>query len=613
MTAFPYDKDADGIATVLIDMPGPVNVMNGDFTDDMLATFASLADEPDLKGVVLASGKKTFFAGGDVKGMSAAPAEGFNKYITEAIARGRLLMRTMEKLPVPVVAAINGVALGGGYELTLASNYRIAWDDPTVMVGLPESTLGLLPGGGGCVRMVKKFGIQKALPYLLSGRIVDARTALAEGLVDELAPTVEDLVPQAKAWILANSNDPNAAIQPWDRKDYDLPGGGLSNPMVRGFINYSAFRLFEETRGLLPNKQLIFDVAVEALKLDLDTALQIETRALVSCIISPVSKNMMMANFIQKNEVRRGPSRPEEVARTSVNKLGIVGSGQLAKAIAAAAEAAGISVVSIATVTVADISSLAECDFLIEAVEGLLEQKQQAIRQLSPILAEGSVLASVASDLPVEALAETCEDPTRFVGFKFCTPDEDLPLVEVIPGVRTNKETVARGFDLARQLRKTAIIVRNTSSSYTGLLLSALQAEADALVTDGVTPLCVNNLGRELGLRTKLLTRDGADKRGGDCAAVRDNDIKDRLLFSAAIESLKCIETGVLGTVAEANIGSLLGAGAPAWTGGYIQFINSYGIDRFQQRCDELAEHFGDRFRAPAIVSEKLAASASFA
>jgi 3-hydroxyacyl-CoA dehydrogenase / enoyl-CoA hydratase / 3-hydroxybutyryl-CoA epimerase len=608
MTAFPYDKDADGIATVLIDMPGPVNVMNGDFTDDMLATFAALAGEPDLKGVVLASGKKSFFAGGDVKGMSAAPAEGFNAYITEAIARGRVLMRNMERLPVPVVAAINGAALGGGYELTLASNYRIAWDDPSVLIGLPEATLGLLPGGGGCVRMVKKFGIQKALPYLLSGRIVDARTALAEGLIDELAPTVGDLVPQAKAWIRANSNNPDAALQPWDRKDYLLPGGGLANPIVRGFINFNAFRLFEETQGLLPNKQLIFDVAVEALKLDLDTALQVETRALVSCIVSPVSKNMMMANFIQKNEVRRGPGRPEGFTRASVAKLGVVGTGKTAEDVASAAAAAGIAVIAIGAD--ADMTALSACDFMVEATDGTLAQKQQVISRLSPLLTDGGIIASGSGDQPIGELAEMCDDPSRFVGLNFCAPDGGL--VEVIAGALTSDETLARGFDFARQLRKTAIVVSDRPGFFVSRVTAALRAEAGAIVADGVAPVRVNNLGRALGLRTPALTED-TGVRNGHAVAMPDQDIKDRLLFSAANESLKCLEDGVLRTVAEGNIGSLLGAGAPTWTGGYIQFINSYGTDRYQQRCDQLAAHYGDRFRAPAIVAQKSAAGESFA
>jgi 3-hydroxyacyl-CoA dehydrogenase / enoyl-CoA hydratase / 3-hydroxybutyryl-CoA epimerase len=713
MTAFSYTLDADGIATVIIDMPGAVNVMNDDFTKGMSETFAALAKEDALIGVILASGKKTFFAGGDVKGMAAAPAEGFNTFITEAIARGRVLLRSIERLPVPVVAAINGAALGGGYELTLASNYRIAWDDPSVVVGLPEATLGLLPGGGGCVRMVKKFGIQKALPWLLSGRSVPAAKALEEGLVDELAPTVDALVPQARAWILANRSNPDAALQPWDRPGYRVPQGGLENPVVRGFINYNAFRLFEETRGLLPNKQLIFDIAVESLKLDLDTALQVETRGLVSCIISPVAKNMIAANFLQMNEVKRGKSRPEGVPRTTVSKLGVIGAGMMGQGIAHAAAKAGIAVVlkdvdldvaesgkadiaamldkSIATgaltaagkkelldriVPAVDGAAFAGCDLIIEAVFEKLDLKHEVIREAEPHLTDGGLIASNTSTLPIGKLAEAASDPSRFVGLHFFSPVDRMSLVEIICGDKTSDATLAKAFDFVRQIRKTPIVVGDSVGFFTSRTIGAQIWEAIEMVAEGVHPLRVENCAKAIGLpvgplalhdqisqrlsieindtqRAMGLLRE--DIRPGATALVRDlvaagrggrrygggyfdygdgnkhiwpglieryyqadlsipdEDIKDRILFAAVLESLKCLEEGVLRSVAEGNVGAILGIGAPTWTGGYIQFVNTYGLQRFIDRCDELAARYGDRLKAPAIVRETLTAGKVFA
>jgi 3-hydroxyacyl-CoA dehydrogenase/enoyl-CoA hydratase/3-hydroxybutyryl-CoA epimerase len=713
MTAFPYTLDADGIATVMIDMPGPVNVMNEDFTSGMTEAFAALAKEQGLTGVVLASGKKTFFAGGDVKGMAAAPAEGFNTFITAAIARGRVLLRSIETLPVPVVAAINGAALGGGYELTLACNHRVAWDDRSVMIGLPEATLGLLPGGGGCVRMVKRFGIQKALPWLLSGRAVPAAEAHEQGLIDELAPTVEALVPQAKAWIIANRDNPEAALQPWDRPGYRIPGGGLETAAVRGFINYSAFRLFEETRGLLPNKQLIFDVAVESLKLDLDTALSIETRALVSCIISPVAKNMIAGNFLQMNEVKRGKSRPADPPRATVTKLGVIGAGMMGRGIAHVAAKAGIPVVlndvsaeaaqqgkdySAALLDkamaagkaseeekaalldritpTADIADLAGCDLVIEAVFEQLDVKHEVIRAVEPLLAEGAVIASNTSTLPIRLIAEAAADPARVVGLHFFSPVERMALVEIIAAERTGETTLAAAFDFVRQIRKTPIVVGDSTGFFTSRTIGAQMWEAIAMVAEGVHPVRVDNLGRAIGLPVGPLTLHDeisqrlsveindtqhalglitADARPGATALVRDlvaagrggrhhgggyfdyaeggkhiwpdlvaryhrpdlaisdTDIKDRILFAAVIESLKCLEEGVLRSVAEGNVGALLGIGAPTWTGGYIQFVNTYGLERFIDRCDELAERYGERLRAPAIVAATLAEGKVFA
>jgi 3-hydroxyacyl-CoA dehydrogenase/enoyl-CoA hydratase/3-hydroxybutyryl-CoA epimerase len=714
MAAFPYQKDADGIATVIIDMPGPVNVMTNAFTDDMAETVARLAVEEGLAGVVIASGKKTFFAGGDVKGMAAAPAEGFNRYITEAIGRGRAMMRSMERLPVPVVAAINGAALGGGYELTLACNHRIAWDDPSVVIGLPEATLGLLPGGGGCVRMVKRFGIQKALPYLLSGRRLSAREALAEGLVDELAPTAEALVPQAKAWILAHRGEADIALQPWDRKGYRVPGGGLDNPAVRGFINFGAFRLFEETRGLLPHKQLIFDIAVEALKLDIDAALQIETRGLVSCIVSPVTKNMMAANFLQMNEIKRGKSRPEGFEKTAIRRLGVIGAGMMGQGIAHVAAIAGIDVV-LADVTAEAaergkahsealldkamakgkldaagkdavlarimptgvMADLAGCDLVIEAVFEKLELKHEVSRAVEPLLAAGGIIASNTSTLPITRLAEAVADPARFIGLHFFSPVDRMPLVEIIRGESTSDETLARAFDFVRQIRMTPIVVRDKPGFFTSRTIGAQIWEGVQMVAEGVHPLRVDNLGKSIGLpvgpltlhdevsqrlseeilatqkamglvpegegprpeASRLVRAMVAEGRGGrrygggyydygdngktiwpaliECyykpnAAIPDADVKDRLLFAAVIESLKCLDEGVLRSVAEGNVGALLGIGAPTWTGGYIQFVNTYGLQRFIDRCDELSARYGDRLKAPPIVARTLAAGGSF-
>ncbi|MBX9858129.1 MAG: enoyl-CoA hydratase/isomerase family protein [Sphingomonas sp.] len=714
MTAFPYTTDQDGIATILIDMPGAVNVMNDAFTTGMAETFATIAQDAAVKGVVLASAKPTFFAGGDVKSMSAAPKGGFNQLITEGIARGRTMIRAMERLKVPVAAAINGAALGGGYELTLAANYRVAWDDKSVLIGLPEATLGLLPGGGGIVRMTKKFGIQKALPYLLEGRIIPAAQAHAEGLIDELAPTLDALIPRAKAWILANKDNPDAAIQPWDRPGYVIPGGDLNNAVVRGFVHQFAFKLFEQTRGLLPNQQLIFDIAVESLKLDIDTALKIEGRGLVTLIVSPIGKNMMSANFLQMGEIRRGVSRPKGFERSTVSRIGVIGAGMMGQGIAYSAAMAGVAVVlkdvSLAAAergkgysaallekavakakiddarrqTVLDLitptdrtEDLAGCELIIEAVFEKLELKHQVTKEAEGLLTEGGVWASNTSTLPISILASAAADPSRFVGLHFFSPVDKMPLVEIIRGEATSDAALAKAFDFVRQIKKTPIVVSDKVGFFTSRTIGAQLWEGIELVAEGVHPIRVDNLAKAFGMPVGPLTlhdeisqrlsvevqetqlamgliKESDNPRTGATALVRelvaqgrggrhygggyydydaggkhiwpelvsryyradltisDDDIKDRMLFSAVIESLKCLEEGVLHSVAEGNIGSLLGIGAPAWTGGYIQFVNTFGLQRFIDRCAELAERYGERFRAPAIIAEKLTAGASF-
>jgi len=650
MSAVRYEIDQDGIATVVIDMSGAVNVMNGEFSDAMSAVVAQLAEERDLIGVVLASGKKTFFAGGDVKGMAAAPGVGFNEQITRAILEGRTLFRSLEKLKVPVVAAINGAALGGGYELTLACNYRIAWDDKSVLIGLPESTLGLLPGGGGCVRMAKKFGLQKALPYLLSGISMPAAEALKQGLVDEIVSDIAELVPRGKAWILQNKSDPLAGTQPWDRPGYKIPGGDISDPVVRGFINQMAFKLFEETRGLLPNKQLIFDIAVESVKLDFDAALKIEARGLVTLIVSPIGKNMMSANFFQSTAVRRGGSRPKEPARSRVDKLGIIGTGDDARAFAEAAEAAGISAI-VSTKS----QDLAKCDLFIGASEdasGLATTFAKA----SP----DSVWCAIAYDVNAQAAFGG-----RYVRLHAAPRGPNMKVVEVARAEESHDEAVAKAYDFVQQIKRTPIVIADKGVSFVRSVQARQLLEGVRLLAEGVTPPRIENLGKAIGLqRGPLATIDqiGVDQaaalasRDADAAALRvlqglidkgrlgvragagfydyaeqnvslsreilqpasapapinDTDIKDRLLFSAIVESLNLLEAGVPLSVAEANIAMLNAIDAPLWTGGYIQFVNTFGLDRFVARCAELAAKYGERFAPPKIVKAKLEAAETF-
>ena len=674
MSVFRIDRDGDGIVTLLIDMPGPVNVMNKDFTDALAATVESLAADTGVAGVVLASGKDTFFAGGDVKAMAAAPGQGYNELITEAIAQGRRALRGLERLKVPLVAAINGAALGGGYELTLACRHRIAWDDPSVLIGLPEATLGLLPGGGGTVRMVKKFGLHKALPFLLEGTVLQAAAAREAGLVDETVATRAELVPRAKAWIRAHVGDPDAAAQPWDRPGYRVPGGDLSDPAVRGAVYLGSFRLFERTRGLLPNLPLIMDIAVEALKLDIDTALKVETRGLVTAILSPQAKNLMSANFTQKNAVRRGVSRPAGVERSRVQRLALVGSGTAAASLAAAARSAGITALPVPQ---AAPEGVPPCELVLVAAEAGPHAPVCAAAGAAPpawAVVGAPVVAEEAAAGALAAWASAHPESGRVVGLRLPALQRGTEVVEIVRGEPTSDETLARAFDFVRQIGAMPIVVADRPGGFADRVAASLLREAAQLVAEGVHPVRVDNLARAIGLapgplaRTDMLgaawlqrlagtghpTAGQADPRPGatallarllaggragrgagggffddgdegapwaalvDGAAapprpVADADVEDRLLFAAVIESLDCLDEGVVRTVAEANIGALLGAGAPGWTGGYVQFVNTYGLQRFAARCDELAAAWGPRFRVPAGVAARQAATGVFA
>ncbi|RDE24404.1 3-hydroxyacyl-CoA dehydrogenase [Motiliproteus coralliicola] len=714
MSVFNYQKDNDGIVTITMDMTGPVNAMNAEYSDAMGATLERLEAEQGLSGVIFASAKKTFFAGGDLKELlkvePGSEAEYFAKIETE---KGWL--RRLEKLPVPVVAAINGAALGGGFEICLGCNHRIALNSPAVQIGLPEVTLGLLPGAGGVVRLTSLLGLEKALPLLLEGKKLKANKALSSGLVHELVDSDEQLLTRARSWILENKDNEEAAVQPWDRKGFKIPGGNLNSPAVAQAAQFAPYMLMQKTRGLLPAPERILETAVEAVKLDFDAALRVETRNFVSLVVSPEAKNMISAFFFQMNQVNGGANRPSQIAPTQVNKVGVIGAGMMGQGIANVSAMAGIEVVlkdvslaaaekgksyteklldkaiargradeakkaavlGLITATDQD-EDLAGCDLIVEAVFEKVELKHQIIRDSESQLAAGGVWGSNTSTLPITRLAEACDKPENFIGIHFFSPVDKMPLVELICGEQTSDETLAKAFDYVRQIRKTPIVVNDHLGFFTSRTFGSQLFEAAQMVAEGLHPVRIDNLGKAIGMPVGPLTvhdevsqqltvqidatqtamgkrqtnaverpegiallnqmvgeldRKGRHHGGGYFEysdngkalwqpllerfhrpelSVSDQDIKDRLLFSSVIESLRCLEEGVLRSVADGNIGSILGIGAPVWTGGYLQFINTYGLQAFIDRCDELASLYGERFKAPAIVGEKLEAGQTF-
>ncbi|MAA73894.1 MAG: 3-hydroxyacyl-CoA dehydrogenase [Salinisphaeraceae bacterium] len=708
---FEYDKDADGIVTVTMNMSGPVNAMNDEYEQLMGDAVSKLEAEEGLKGVVLASAKKVFFAGGDLNSLLAVGPEDAERFFQSA-EQIKSQLRRLEKLPVPVVAAINGAALGGGFEICLACNHRIAWDDRSVQIGLPEVSLGLLPGGGGVVRMVNLLGLEAASPFLLEGKKVSPDQALSAGLIHATVDSADELVPAAKAWLKDN---PDEHTQPWDQKGHKIPGGNASSPKLAQFMVGAPTMLSQKTRGLMPAPVEILDVAVNAARLDFDTALTVESRGLTKLALTPEAKNMITTFFFQLNRINSGASRPKDVPRKQVKKLGILGAGMMGQGIAYVSAKAGMDVV-LKDISVeaaekgkaysetlldkaikrgrstedkkqalldrihptASNDDLAGCDLIIEAVFENIELKNKILRETESQLADGGVWGSNTSTLPITQLAEASEKPDNFIGIHFFSPVDKMPLVEIIRGDKTSDETLALAFDYTQQIKKTPIVVNDSLGFFTSRTFGTYLDEGARLVHEGLHPLRVDNLGKAVGFPvgpltvhdevSQELTRKanetwaemGVTDQWGDGSIMRemidflvvqngrggrhhnggyfdyneagktlwpglldrfhkadhnipDQDIKDRLLFRQVIETLKCLQTGVLRTVADGNIGSIMGIGAPAHTGGYLQFINTYGLQRFADRCAELEAAYGERFSCPQIVQDKISADETFA
>ncbi len=530
-----WDKDADGIVTLTLDDPtGSANVMNEHYIESMGKAVERLVAEKDsITGVVITSAKKTFFAGGDLKGMIQATPEDAGEFFSmvETVKRD---LRTLETLGKPVVAAINGAALGGGLEIALACHHRIAADVKGLVVGFPEVTLGLLPGAGGVTRTVRMLGIQNAFMSVLSqGTRFKPAQAKETGLVDEVVPTVEELVPAAKAWIKANPE----AQQPWDAKGYKMPGGTPSSPALASILPSFPALLRKQLKGApMPAPRAILDAAVEGAQVDFDTATRIESRYFTQLVTGQVAKNMIQAFFFDLQHINGGGSRPDGIGQTPIKKIGVLGAGMMGAGIAYVSAKAGYDVV-LKDVTIeaaqkgkgysekleakalergktteekskalldritptADAADFKGVDFVIEAVFESQDLKHQVFQEIEGIVEPNALLGSNTSTLPITGLATGVKRQEDFVGIHFFSPVDKMPLVEIIKGEKTSDEALARVFDYTLAIGKTPIVVNDSRGFFTSRVIGTFVNEALAMLGEGVEPASIEAAGSQAG------------------------------------------------------------------------------------------------------------------
>ena len=531
-----WDCDADGIVTLTLDDPtGSANVMNEHYKESMHKAVQRLVAEKDsITGVVIASGKKTFFAGGDLKAMITAGPENAGEIFAEVEEIKRDL-RALETLGKPVVAAINGAALGGGLEIALACHRRIAADIKGSAIGLPEVSLGLLPGGGGVARTVRMFGIQNAFVNVLSqGTRFSPKKAKDAGLVDELVDTAADVVPAAKAWIKAN---PEAHTQPWDAKGYKMPGGTPASPALAAILPSFPSLLRTQLKGApMPAPRAILAAAVEGAQVDFDTATRIESRYFTELVTGPVAKNMIQAFFFDMQAINAGGSRPEGIGKTPITKIGVLGAGMMGAGIAYVSAKAGFDVV-LKDVTIeaankgkaysekieakalergkttaeksatllgritptADAKDFAGVDFVIEAVFESQELKHKVFGEIEDIVEPNAVLGSNTSTLPITGLATGVKRQEDFIGIHFFSPVDKMPLVEIIKGEKTSDDALARVFDYTLAIGKTPIVVNDSRGFYTSRVIGTFINEALAMLGEGVEPASIEHAGTQAG------------------------------------------------------------------------------------------------------------------
>ena len=531
-----WDKDADGIVTLTLDDPtGGANVMNEHYKESMHKAVERLVAEKDsVTGVVITSAKKTFFAGGDLKGIIQITPEHAGEAFAE-VEEIKADLRKLETLGVPVVAAINGAALGGGLEIALACHRRIAADVKGSAIGLPEVSLGLLPGGGGVTRTVRMMGIQNAFVNVLSqGTRFNPKKAKDTGLVDELVGSVEELVPAAKAWIKAN---PDKHTQPWDAQGYRMPGGTPSSPALAAILPSFPSLLRKQIKGAnMPAPRAILAAAVEGAQVDFDTASRIESRYFTELATGHVAKNMIQAFFFDLQAINAGGSRPEGIGKTPITKIGVLGAGMMGAGIAYVSSKAGFDVV-LKDVTIeaankgknysekleakalergrtteeksaallgrihptADPKDFAGVDFVIEAVFENQELKHKVFQEIEDIVEPNAILGSNTSTMPITGLAAGVKRQDDFIGIHFFSPVDKMPLVEIIRGEKTSDEALARVFDYTLAIGKTPIVVNDSRGFYTSRVIGTFINEALAMLGEGVEPASIEHAGSQAG------------------------------------------------------------------------------------------------------------------
>lgn len=705
-----FDAGSDGVAILTIDYPGKsMNVIDQAFMDSLQACIDRVREDPAIRGAVITSGKEAFVAGADLMAMEQnldVTADDPLPVLFEKYGSLSRVFRNLETCGKPVVAAINGTAMGGGFELALACHHRVLADAPAAVVGLPEVQLGLLPGAGGTQRLPRLIGIQAAMPYLLEGKHAAPAQALAAGLVHELAPPAE-LLACAKKWLLETPK----SVQPWDEKGFRFPGGNALDPRVAPAFVVGNTMLQASTHQNLPAPQAIQSCLYEGSLLPIDRALRVETKYLMTVARGPVSRGMIRTLFVSKTRAEKGLHRPAGIPPFTCRRLGVIGAGMMGGGIALVAAQRGIEVVLIDREQAAaergkayagkalgrqvergrmtadkrdailarirpttGYEWLRDSDVVVEAVFEDRAVKAEVTRRLDAVLPEGCVLATNTSALPITLLAQASTRPGRFIGLHFFSPADRMPLVEVIRGKATDDQTLARALDFVAQLRKTPIVVNDARGFFTSRFIGAFIDDAIGMVAEGINPALIENCARQAGmpvgplaitdeLSIELSVHAGESQakefpdsyRAGRSVPVlrklyelgrlgkkvgkgfydydesgrklwpglaglyplasvqpSPHDLKQRILYVQAVEAARAMEEGVLLSPADGDLGSILGVGYPAFTGGPFCFIDGVGLPGFVAEADRLAALFGEHLRPPPLLREMASRGQTF-
>jgi 3-hydroxyacyl-CoA dehydrogenase/enoyl-CoA hydratase/3-hydroxybutyryl-CoA epimerase len=536
-----WEKGDDGIVVVTLDDPqSSANTMNDRYKSAMGECIEALVkDKDNINGVIITSAKKTFFAGGDLTSLVKATKADAPRVFGE-VSEMRVQLRTLETLGKPVVAAMNGTALGGGLEIGLACHHRIGLEKPGVIYGLPEVTLGLLPGGGGVARITRMLGIMNGFLNVLSqGQRHKPAKALELGIIDEVASSPEEMLDKARAWIKEN---PEAA-QPWDKPGYKIPGGTPASPKLASMLPAFPANLRKQLKGApMPAPRNILSAAVEGAQVDFDTALRIEHRYFVDLVCGQVSTNMTKAFFFDLQAINNGKSRPDGHDKWQPRKVAVLGAGMMGAGIAYVCALSGWEVVlkdvsreaaekgkgyseSLVAKGVKrgkttlekgealleritptdDYNDLAGCDVIIEAVFESVKLKQEVFTEAMKVVEPDALLCSNTSTLPITDLAAGLDRQGDFIGLHFFSPVDKMPLVEISRGEKTSDAALAKAFDLTLGIKKTPIVVNDSRGFFTSRVIGTFINEGVAMLAEGIDPQTIEQASSQAGYPAPVL------------------------------------------------------------------------------------------------------------
>jgi 3-hydroxyacyl-CoA dehydrogenase/enoyl-CoA hydratase/3-hydroxybutyryl-CoA epimerase len=688
MKTIDFKIDNDGIALLTVDVKDkPMNVITPEFIDDIAEAAEKISADDKIRGAVVTSGKDSYMAGADLKGLVAT----FDQRTDAAEVYGwcRQLQQAYRKLETcgkPVAAAINGTALGGGLELALACHYRVVGDHPKTRLGQPEVQIGLMPGAGGTQRLLRLMGIEAALRMNTEGKHIAPQKALEMGFVDEVVEPGKEVV-AAREWV--KTTDTTDA--PWDRKGFKVPGGaGLMHPAAIQTQVVGAALMQKMTNHNYPAPLAIMSATYEGSVLPMDKALDVESKYFTQLLMDPTSRNMTRTLFLNKGAADKLVRRPKGPDKRPVTKLGILGAGMMGAGVAYVSAYAGMQVVLLDTAkekaekgkdysrellqkridrgrmeadkaadilerihTTTEYADLEGCELVIEAVFEDVDIKADVTAKTEAVIAEDAIFASNTSTLPITGLARASKRPEQFIGIHFFSPVDKMPLVEVIVGEKTGDVAIAQALDYIQQIRKTPIVVNDSRGFYTSRVFGTYSKEGITMLAEGINPALIENVARHAGMPVGPLAvtdevtlelshgdayvaapaddviskfveeLDRKGKRFGEgfydypegekkrlwpglaehypqaSEQPDPEEVRKRILYVQAIETVRCLDEGVLTHPADADIGSIFGWGFPPYTGGTISFIETEGLSRFVEEADRLAESYGERFAVP--------------